>query len=598
MFRRSIMSQKRKPLQRRKSRILVTETLESRRVLTASVGWDGPGLGSAELTYNISGNPSSLSQAETTAAIETALNAWSSVVDVSFTPTDQSGLRDSIDISFTNIDGDGGTLAQAYFPDDVNPARIAGDIQFDSSEVWEVGNSLGNQAFDLVWVAVHEIGHALGLDHLDDASAVLAPFVSLSQSFSGLSSEDIAEITSLYAAADDNVLPTDDSDDTSDPVDTSDDDTTNDSDPTDSGDTDNNRFNRNRWRRGGNWHRFSGRIEADVPQNHNLYNPTDVNGDSATTAIDALMILNQINRGAATGESDSDAMCDTNGDGSVTAIDALTVINALNLGTVDNSQVATIEGEEEAELDDSLDSETEDEEISDEVDVELDPVDDVDDTLDSGDTEDEETLDPVDDGTESVDDPTAEDDDSLEPVDDGGVLDGGETDETDATDEHCLDGSQFRFGIGLGLTGATAEDLLTRLDTNEDGELTEEDVSSRLWDRLVDAEIDADGDAVITLAEVEAALATAREDFFSALDANEDGLLTADEVSDRFWEKVSDADSDADEAVSLDELSTWLDDGNSLRSRGGHHSHRGFHHRVDAAFALLGRAASQRGFFR
>ncbi|WP_417729952.1 matrixin family metalloprotease [Rosistilla oblonga] len=596
MFRRSIMSQKRKPLQRRKSRILVTETLESRRVLAASVGWDGPGLGSAELTYNISGSPSSLSQAETTAAIESALNAWSSVVDVSFTPTDQSGLRDSIDISFTNIDGDGGTLAQAYFPDDVNPARIAGDIQFDSSEVWEVGNSLGNQAFDLVWVAVHEIGHALGLDHLDDASAVLAPFVSPSQSFAGLSSEDIAEITSLYAAADDNVLPTDDSDDTSEPVDTSDDDTTNDSDPTDSGDTDNNRFNRNRWRRGGNWHRFSGRIEADVPENHNLYNPTDVNGDSATTAIDALMILNQINRGTAAIESDSDAMYDTNGDGSVTAIDALTVINALNLGTVDTSQVVTIEGEEEAELDDSLDGETE--EISDEVDVELDPVDDVDDTLDSGDAEDEETLDPVDDGTESVDDPTAEDDDSLEPVDDGGVLDGGETDETDATDEHCLDGSRFRFGVGLGLTGPTAEDLLARLDTNEDGELTEEDVSSRLWDRLVDAEIDADGDAVITLAEVEAALATAREDFFSALDANEDGLLTADEVSDRFWEKVSDADSDADEAVSLDELSTWLDDGNSLRSRGGHHSHRGFHHRVDAAFSLLGRASSQRGFFR
>ncbi|WP_417749914.1 matrixin family metalloprotease [Rosistilla oblonga] len=595
MFRRSIMSQKRKPLQRRKSRILVTETLESRRVLTASVGWDGPGLGSAELTYNIFGSPSSLSQAETTAAIETALNAWSSVVDVSFTPTDQTGLRDSIDISFTNIDGGGGTLAQAYFPDDVNPARIAGDIQFDSSEVWEVGNSLGNQAFDLVWVAVHEIGHALGLDHLDDASAVLAPFVSPSQSFSGLSSEDIAEITSLYAAADDNVLPTDDSDDTSDPVDTSDDETTDDSDPTDSGDIDNNRFNRNRWRRGGNWHRYSGRIEADVPENHNLYNPTDVNGDSATTAIDALMILNQINRGAATGESDSDAMYDTNGDGSVTAIDALTVINALNLGTADTSQVATIEGEEEAELDDSLDGETEDEEISDEVDIELDPVDDVDDTLDSGDAEDEETLDPVDDGTESVDDPTAEDDDSLEPVDDGGVLDDGETEETD---EHCLGGSQFRFGVGLGLTGATAEDLLARLDTNEDGELTEEDVSSRLWDRLVDAEIDADGDAVITLAEVEAALATAREDFFTALDANEDGLLTADEVSDRFWEKVSDADSDADEAVSLNELSAWLDDGNSLHHRGGHHSHRGFHHRVDAAFSLLGRAASQRGFFR
>ena len=127
-------------------RILRAENLEDRRCMAASFGWDGPGQGSASLTYTVNANGSGLSQQAAEEAIDRALDAWSAVADISFTKMDQIGQRDSLDISFRRLDGAGGTLAQAYFPDDVNPARIAGDIEFDTSETWEIGNALGSRA--------------------------------------------------------------------------------------------------------------------------------------------------------------------------------------------------------------------------------------------------------------------------------------------------------------------------------------------------------------------------------------------------------------------------------------------------------------------
>ncbi len=75
---------------------------------------------------------------------------------------------------------------------------ISADIQFNSDWLWESGNALGNLAVDLYSVALHEIGHALGLAHDTTNVAVMNPIISTSTVYTGLFADDLAGIQYLY----------------------------------------------------------------------------------------------------------------------------------------------------------------------------------------------------------------------------------------------------------------------------------------------------------------------------------------------------------------------------------------------------------------
>jgi hypothetical protein len=182
-------------------RRLSVECLEHRRCLASSMGWDGPGLGTAELLYSVGAIPEQLDRQQVESTIEAALDVWSDVANIEFKQTTKNGQADAIDIRFKSLDGAGGTLARAYFPDDLNRNPIAGDVEFDVDENWEIGNDQGSAAYDLMLVAVHEIGHALGLSHAPAETAVMHHAVSAQSYFQGLSHDDIDHALELYAAA-------------------------------------------------------------------------------------------------------------------------------------------------------------------------------------------------------------------------------------------------------------------------------------------------------------------------------------------------------------------------------------------------------------
>jgi hypothetical protein len=90
---------------------------------------------------------------------------------------------------------DGNTLAHAFFPPPVG-GSFAGSLHFDEFELWK--DAPGGAGIRLFNVALHEIGHNLGLSHSQDQNAIMFAFYD--ETRNDLREDDIAGIRSLYGA--------------------------------------------------------------------------------------------------------------------------------------------------------------------------------------------------------------------------------------------------------------------------------------------------------------------------------------------------------------------------------------------------------------
>jgi hypothetical protein len=181
---------------------LTTNGPSMQSVPTYGEGWDGPGLGSATLSYVFTQMTAQLDPASAQSEIRRAMAEWTKVVKITWQQSTNSTGTHTVNILWATgdhgdgfpFDGPGGVLAHTFYPAPPYPEPLAGDMHFDDDENWHIGTNV-----DLFSAALHELGHALGLGHSDNPNDVMYPYYRV---VSTLAAGDEAAALTLYAAQD------------------------------------------------------------------------------------------------------------------------------------------------------------------------------------------------------------------------------------------------------------------------------------------------------------------------------------------------------------------------------------------------------------
>ncbi len=181
-------------------------------IMGAGLGFQGFENHSGNLTTNIGALVGSSATTEEIALITGAFATWAAVANISFTLSVDGGVNGGASQASGGHLGDiriGATLgfpsnvlAHAYQPGTQAMfgagGTIAGDTHFNTAFTWvdEANDSASDNDYDLGTVALHEIGHALGLDHSNVVGSVMEPVYAGGRRT--LSADDIAGIQYIY----------------------------------------------------------------------------------------------------------------------------------------------------------------------------------------------------------------------------------------------------------------------------------------------------------------------------------------------------------------------------------------------------------------